>query len=246
MAVGPDGSIYAGGAFITAGDVVANHIARWDGKNWHPLGTGMSGGPYSSHIYALAMGPDGSLYAGGSFSMAGGVATQNIAHWDGVEWHALSGGVDGEVYALAMGQDGSLYAGGLFTMAGGVSAANIACWDGVDWHPLGSGSTYYVYALAIGLDGSLFAGGQFTVIGGVGANNIARWDGTNWHPLGDGIQGSQVNLTCGVLALVVGKDGILYAGGHFTTAGGAPAYNIARWDGVIWHPLRVGRTLQRD
>ena len=78
LAVGPDGSLYAGGDFTTAGGVAAHHIARWDGTAWQPLGSGMDGG-----VYALAVGPDGSLYAGGDFTTAGGVAANRIARWDG-------------------------------------------------------------------------------------------------------------------------------------------------------------------
>jgi hypothetical protein len=37
---------------------------------------------------------------------------------------------------------------------------------------------------------------------------------------------------------VVGGD--LYAGGHFTTAGGLPANRIARWDGSSWSSLGSG------
>ena len=62
LAFGPDGSLYAGGQFTTAGEVAANYIARWDGAQWHPLGSGMD-----HYVAALAVGPDGSLYAGGDF-----------------------------------------------------------------------------------------------------------------------------------------------------------------------------------
>jgi hypothetical protein len=43
-----------------------------------------------------------------------------------------------------------------------------------------------------------------------------------------------------VLALT-SYNGELIAGGRFTTAGGAPCYNIARWDGTSWQALGVGR-----
>jgi hypothetical protein len=43
------GYLYAGGAFITAGGVVANNIARWDGTSWAALGSGTAG-----IVYALA------------------------------------------------------------------------------------------------------------------------------------------------------------------------------------------------
>ena len=37
-----------------------------------------------------------------------------------------------------------------------------------------------------------------------------------------------------------GSGPALYAGGAFTTAGGAPASHIARWNGVSWSPLGAG------
>lgn len=112
MAVGRDGSIYAGGAFTTAGEVAANSVARWDGAHWHPLGSGMGGCLFPT-VWALTLGPDGSLYAGGSFPAADGVIVNNIARWDATtsSWHPLSSGMDGDVQALAFGSDGSLYAG---------------------------------------------------------------------------------------------------------------------------------------
>lgn len=53
-----------------------------------------------------------------------------------------------------------------------------------------------------------------------------------WRGLGGGMDGD-------VYALVV-WNGDLVAGGDFTTAGGKPAANIARWDGAAWHALGAG------
>jgi WD40 repeat protein len=240
LAFGPDGSLYAGGSFTAAGAVAASRIARWDGatSSWHPLGSGMAGGDYP-WVWALAFGPDGSLYAGGNFTRAGGVTANSIARWDGSQWRPLGSGMGGSVLALALGPDGSLYAGGSFQTAGGITANNIARWDGAtsSWHPLGGGMNSQVDALAVGPDGSLYAGGNFTTAGGVTANGIARWDGvtSSWHPLGAGMNGQ-------VDALAVGPDGSLYAGGYFTQAGRVTANSIARWDGArsSWHPLGSG------
>ncbi len=235
LAFGPDGSLYAGGSFTTAGEVAANYIARWDGSDWHPLGSGMD-----YYVYALAFGPDGSLYAGCLTACVGGLGN-SIARWDGVQWHPLGSGVGGEqplwINSLAFGSDGSLYAGGHFTTAGGVAANFIARWDSAtsSWHSLGSGMNDDVAALAVGPDGSVYAGGWFSAAGGVMTNSIARWDGSRWHPLGSGMDG-------GVSTLAFGPDGSLYAGGRFTTAGGVAANSIARWDGATssWHPLGSG------
>ena len=144
LAVGLDGTLYAGGWFTTAGGVATNYIARWDGSAWHPLGSGMVNSTCSwcgAPVYALAVGPDGSLYAGGEFDTAGDVSANNIARWDPStsSWHPLDSGTTDSVYALAVGPDGTLYAGGEFHWAGGVPATRIARWDGTAWYPLGTG-----------------------------------------------------------------------------------------------------------
>jgi hypothetical protein len=138
LAFGPDRSLYAGGEFTTAGGVTANGIARWDGAAWHPLGSGIEGDPYPG-VYALAVGSDNSLYAGGYFTTAGGVATDYVARWDGTAWRPLGSGMDKRVSALAMDELDNVYAGGKFTTAGNVAANAIARWEGAAWHPLAAG-----------------------------------------------------------------------------------------------------------
>ncbi|MBK7267436.1 MAG: hypothetical protein IPI12_14120 [Ignavibacteriales bacterium] len=80
LVIGAD--IYIGGQFRSILDIRCNGIARWDGTNWNPVGTGVEG-----HLYALEY--DGTnLYAGGQFSSAGGVAALNVAKWNGTSWSA--------------------------------------------------------------------------------------------------------------------------------------------------------------
>ena len=241
LAFGPDGLLYAGGGFAEAGGVAVNGIARWDQatSSWHSLGSGISGGGNYTEVDTLVFGPDGSLFAGGRFTVAGGVAANYIARWDSTTWQALGSGMDTFVFALAFGAEGLLYAGGRFITASEVVTGYIARWDQAasSWRSLlmGSGMTGPVYALVVGPDGSLYAGGAFITAGGVAAKDIARWDPTtsSWQALGSGTDDS-------VHALAFGPDGSLYAGGHFTTVGGVAANNIARWDGAGWHPLGSG------
>ena len=88
---------------------------------------------YYTHVDALAIDPDGSVYAGGDFATAGGVAVHRIARWDGTVWHALDSGLAGMrtpiVSALALDPAGALYAGGEFITAGGLPSVDIARWD---------------------------------------------------------------------------------------------------------------------
>ncbi len=269
LTVHDDGSgpaLYAGGHFETAGGVITNNIARWDGRNWSTVGdpiwstvgqpTGIGSGPFH-WVRALTVYGDGdapALYAGGNFDVAGGVTVNNIAKWDGSEWSALSGplgtGTDDRVYALTVYDDGSgpaLFAGGWFDKAGGVPVKGIAKWNGHSWSalsgPLGTGTSgSRVYALAVYDDGSgpaLYVGGSFVIAGGVVAESIARWDGSTWSALpGGGIDFS--NDT--VWALTVYDDGsgpYLYVGGSFDHAGGAQMNNVVRWNGN-WFPVGGG------
>ncbi|MFH1908479.1 MAG: hypothetical protein ABIL11_14040, partial [Chloroflexota bacterium] len=176
------------------------------------------------------------LYAGGSFTSAGGVdGTSHIAKWDGTAWSALGSGMNGgDVYALAVDNSGNLYAGGSFTKAGGVTAKRAAKWDGTSWSALDSGvSGGDVYALAVDDSGNLYVGGSFTSAGGASANhNVAKWDGMSWSALGDGRTRGRVN------ALKFDASGNLYAGGSFKDAGG-PSY-IAKWDGTAWSAVGNG------
>jgi uncharacterized membrane protein len=202
----------------------------------------------SAHVYALALGPNGSLYAGGAFTTAGGVETNSIARWDGTQWHPLGSGMGGSVFdipavsALAFGSDGSLYAGGYFTTAGGVVTNGIGRWDGFQWHPLGSGmgggdgqDFTSVLALAVLQDGLLYAGGYFTTAGGISASRIASWDGSQWSSLGSGVE-LFPQWRPYVYALALGPDRSLFAGGRFLRAGDKSSRFIARWTGAV-NPL---------
>lgn len=242
-------ALYVGGQFQTAGGVIVNRIARWDGSGWSALGGGISSGV----VHALAVfddgaGPGPALYVGGDFTSAGGVPVNNIARWDGSRWSTLAGGLNGTVLALAACDGGgdaepALYVGGGFTEAGGVPSQHIARWDGGRWSALGHGVNGSVHALVIFDDGlgggpALHAGGIFTTAGGASANRIARWHGDRWSSLGSG--------TSGIVSALAGFDDgggggpALYAGGSFRTAGGIVVNSIARWDGIGWSALGGG------
>ena len=133
-------ALYAGGFFSTADEKSANCIARWDGESWSALGTGMSGGQFPA-VLALAVFDDGvsgsALYAGGQFTVAGGIPANCIARWSSGEsaWLPLSTGLQGTsapaVHALTVFDDGggpALHVGGAFHVAGGIVSAYWARW----------------------------------------------------------------------------------------------------------------------
>ncbi len=113
-------------------------------------------------VYATAMDGSGNLYIGGQFNVAGSVAANNIAKWNGSVWSPLGTGMNYIVRALAVSGP-NLYAGGDFSIAGGISASGVARWDGNSWSALGAGISV-VHALAV--NGSdLYAGGSFNWAG---------------------------------------------------------------------------------
>ena len=231
VAVYDDGTspaLYVGGEFSVVGNVLASNIAKWDGTQWQPLGSGMNDEVRALTVY------NGELIAGGEFNTAGGKEANYIARWDGTSWSPLGSGVSSHVNALTV-YNGELIAGGWFHTAGGTPAIHIARWDGTIWSPLGSGiqGGQYVSVSALTVyKGELIAGGNFTTAGGTAANHIARWNGQTWSPLGSGINARVYTLTV--------YNGELIAGGLFSSAGGTAANSIARWDGATWSPLGSG------
>jgi len=194
---------------------------------WYSLGSGLNG-----NVYAIAVsGSD--LYAGGSFTQAGGNPAHLVACWNGSSWSAMGGGVGGggtyeEVHAIAAsGSD--VYVGGTFIW----ETSYTSHWNGTSWSPLGTSVNGPVYAIAV--NGSdVYVGGDFSLAGGSAANNIARWDGTSWSTLGSGVNSD-------VYAIAVsGSD--VYVGGSFSQAGGLPASRIAKWDDIndTWSALGSG------
>lgn len=234
VAITPDGSVFIGGQFETAGNSYTTNIARWNGTSWSAVGDGVNG-----TVYALAVDGAGTLFAGGQFTQAGGAPANHIARWDGSTWSALGQGVAGgdqpAVRALTFADNGTLFVGGTFTHAGGQAAVNLATWDGANWNSFGDPSGVSssgnpipsVNAITFGASGALYVGGNFDTIGALTGHSIARWDGTSWMPLGAGIEGE-------VKSLLEDSDGMLNVGGTFTAAGSIPVPNFAQWDGTSW------------
>jgi hypothetical protein len=254
LAVFDDGSgpaLFAGGDFQSSGSLPLDRLARWDGASWLGVGGGVTGSPAS--VGTLAVHDDGTgpaLYAGGTFTRAGGAIAQNVARWNGASWSPVGGGIESSVVVLHIvetlavfdaGSGPALIAGGWFDRAGGAGAANLASWKGASWSSLGSGEGIHgdVRALVEFDDGGgpdLYAAGSFAVAGSVPAGGVARRDASGWSALGTGVQGS-------VSALAAFDDGTgpaLYVGGAITKAGGVLVSAIARWNGASWSPVGSG------
>ncbi|MHC1725088.1 MAG: hypothetical protein AB9866_03555 [Syntrophobacteraceae bacterium] len=239
ISVAGNGIVYAGGNFIESSGSVTNNIAKWTGSQWSALRSESDQGINGGVVKALIADSSSNLFAGGSFTLAGGVLADHIARWNGGGWSPLGSGANGDVNALALDGKGYLYAGGSFTTAGGEPVSNIAKWNGSTWSAVGNGLPGPVHALAIDIGtGRIYAGGDFILTGNAAAKGIACWNGDHWEALGAGIEGQSVK----VKALAVDGSGNLYAAGEFSLAGGVPVNNIAKWNGIEWSSLGTGIT----
>jgi len=194
---------------------------------------------FSNIVRAIAIAPNGHVFAGGEFTTTGGgTLVSRVAEWDGGSWSALgTNGVNNVVYSIAVDSQNRVYVGGVFNTAGGSPAGRVAMWNGSTWTDLDGGigtPTDIVHALAVDDNDDVYAGGTFTVAGGSTALRVARWDGSNWNAVGGGINNNDV------LALAIADNGDVYAGGTFTVAEGSSALRVVRWDGGSWNSVGGG------
>lgn len=97
-----------------------------------------------------------------------------------------------------------------------------------------------VYTSVVDAHGNIYVGGSFSVAnnpatGSVNVNNIVKWDSASlqWVAVGSGLNST-------VRTLAADRNGNIYAGGDFTTAGGASANYIAKWNGSSWSAVGSG------
>lgn len=206
--------------------------ARWDGRAWSSFSVPAA----ISALRGIDLGAGPRL---------GAATSSGVLAFDGATWSSVGSPLGGWVLALAFDAGGGgggprrLAAGGRFTGA----LAHVAEWNGSAWQSLGIGVDGDVESLAYFDDGSglaLYAGGRFTHAGGQLASHVARWDGTSWSPLGAGVDSAGATTLTDLAVFDDGTGPALYAAGRFSSAGGAPASAIARWDGAQWSALGSG------
>jgi hypothetical protein len=235
MKVYDDGAgpaLYVGGEFDSAGGVAVNNLAKWDGSSWSDVGGGVVGGS-DPPVRALEIYDDGqgeSLFVGGIFQSAGGIAAANLARWDGAAWSSPAGGINGYVAVLRAFQSPTgpvLLAGGNFTQAGGVGAQDLAAWDGAAWSPFPNNSSVFVDLLEVA---DL---GDGPTLYGDGGGFFGRWNGAAWERLGEGVN----NLIISIATMEIGSGPALFVGGGVSNIQGVPMNSIGMWDGEQWSSI---------
>jgi len=223
--------------------IPSNDAARvfvWNGTNF--TDTGLTNAESIDAIYYHA--PSNSIFVGGEFTEAGGVAgANNIAQYDFdvSGWNAVGGGVNGRVRAITHSST-QLFVGGDFSDAGGdLDADKIAVFNGSTFESLESGiDNGIVYALEHE-SGKTYVGGTFTSINGnaqleglaVSQGGPPVWSAAKSGGLGTGVSVYSIVYDPGILSMVIGGD--------FAAAGTDPnAENIFRYSAATVFPISNG------
>ena len=171
IAIAPDG-------YPVVAETSAVGVKKYNGSTWTTIGAA------NNTTNRVVYGPDGTLYASGSFTSIGGVTAAGIAKYNGVTWVPLGSGLAGGTaagYALAVLPDGTLLVGGSFTSAGGITTVNnLARWNGSAWVFADVDIAWTsVRAVAQKVDGTLAIGGTGATSTGVaGATTTVTNTGT--------------------------------------------------------------------
>ncbi len=205
-----NGELYVGGQFDSAGGIPANNIAKWDGKNWSAVGTGLTYLPIypqtAKTVKTLTV-HNGILYAGGQFDTAGGIRAICIAQWNGSNWDSVSNTFPGVRVAginTLLWDDSVLFAGGGSGGDGSIYVCTtppygIYQWNGSSWSSLAAGGGYFAenwhgICHEGGIDNiasvntltqynnSLVIGGRYTQAdnGKLASQSVSFWNGLNW------------------------------------------------------------------
>jgi hypothetical protein len=173
-----NGILYAGGSFTKVDSTLsAANIAAITESNgsytWQSLGSGVNGTVNAICTF------DNKIWAGGSFTEAGGTAAAYIAYWNGASWHA-AGNLMGTVKDMVVYKN-QLYAindcNTCFTAASYLVKWNGTAWDDVHYEN-GNFNKLFVY------EGTLLIGGKFAA-GTSCQQNVLQYDGDTVLPAGN-------------------------------------------------------------
>jgi trimeric autotransporter adhesin len=250
------GDLYVGGFFADAAGVAdTKSIARWDGTQFHSLGTGWAFNSVNS-VWSMTASDflgSGRVFFGGFFETLNGQPAGCVGMWDGTSVTPIvtsmptlvqgASSINPLVTAMVVHDDGmgggrQLYIGGRFNNVDGQTILNVARWNGTTWSPVGTnlGNTIVtaeVDAMVV-WNGDLYVGGTNLRVNGT-LQQVAKWDGSTWTAVGQ-------NPTGRVWSLEVFDDGSgekLYAGGTPLALG-----RIFRLEGNTWVTVDGGADAQ--
>lgn len=222
--------LYAGGNFTSAGGVMIEGLAQWDGASWSAVGNfaeyvRVRLAPYRDprntiDVRVTAMAADGNVvYVSTSW---------DLWRWDGSSWSKVGEKLiwsDLREYTISsiIILAEKIHISGYFDKAGDTVVNNIARWNGTTWEAMDSGidMIYYppfVSSMAQSGD-KIYAGGMFISAGNTVQANLSCWKEGRWTPVGVGPSGE---------VKAVASDGTKeYIAGDFKGAEGRLVNHVA-------------------
>ncbi len=203
---------------------------------WEPLSCPNS--MYSGLTTLVPKEPQGTLYATGRKGSLCGLPQSCVFRYDGTAFHEWSPFQQIPYHA-------SNYVGTIFDYKGmtymtcavpdplGPGFVSFLRWNGSSWEHVPGWNTISPIKEILIRNDILYVAGTFTLADGGPGNLVAAFDGEEWDDLGGGLFYAPVPMAGAALDLAWFHDE-LWACGLFNSAGGIPAYSIAKWDGHRW------------
>ncbi len=134
---------------------------------------------------------NGELYIGGEFKSQDNPNINNIARWDGSEWHEVGNGTTEMVGKMEVYNDKLYVLGRGFSASGVTMDCCIAKWDGEVWSEVLDSMTWDgANGLKMGVyDNKLFLSGSFSKINNLPAQHVAYLEGDTWVTENIGVTG---------------------------------------------------------
>lgn len=240
----PTGTVYFAGDFTTAGGTRASGVAMYMpsiGQFGTLNGGTIHNGGGTPDILSLTASPAGSLYIGGAFVGPTGGTTggANVVSWNGAYGTLPGGTVNGAAWSVVWSPGGSLFAGGAFSTTAGTTSGGVAFHTGANWGTTSGGTANNLTSRnMVFLNNKLYTNGQ-GFGGSLNALSVGAWDGA-WGTTAGTIDGPFVGSA--IYAVAVGPDGLVYAGGQYTTFNGGTTNSVAAFNGQQWAALTTGVT----
>ena len=234
----------AAGAVLAIGSATGGiaYLKRFDAATGAWLDVAPTWPPTAGSMRDVAALPNGDVVVCGQFVAVGGLPANNIARWDGTQWHPLGAGLDVRAECLLPLQNGDLLCGGYFTSAGLAPIPGVARWNGTQWSAVGAGIsvgfTQFVAELRQLANGDVLACGKFSGSGATALNCIGRVAGAAWQPYGVGF--SSENGLPPVYTAIELPGGDVVAGGLMTISGASAFTGATRWNGSEWTRMGGG------
>jgi hypothetical protein len=235
LAFAADGSVYAGGSFSEIGGQTRGNIAKLSGTGNGSAVIGWDGSANAS-VFALALAPNGDVYAGGAFTFIGGAILHYLARLSGTTGAANTTWdpeADDWVFDIAVGAADSVYVAGYFNEIKNETRNHLArifaAGSGIPYASFNPSADDPVRALALDGQGNIYVGGDFDNIGGASRRRIAKLSDTTgvadpqWNP---SVLGGVNNRR--VIDLAISPDR-LDVGGTFVAIGGRARVGVARF-----------------